>query len=384
MLGESDRADAGRPRSGGSRAAARVLPALPFNLNFGAESIPLLGFPLSSEFYFTNQLLMTLVAAGLCLLIFPRLARAYAAGGPEPPPPRGLFMNFFEALLQFIREEVARPVLKHRTDRFMPFLWTLFFFILFCNVLGMVPLADIDPVAHRRQAPPRRRHRDRQYRHHRRIGRLRLPDVPRQRRARSLRGPDVRNLRPPPRRGARDARRAPRRWRAYRRARAAVAALPLYIWNFAPHVFAKTGARPRPRAVGQASGALFSRGVTIALPRGIASCNRIRRDPSTMNNSALAAAVARHWNDSIVPQLVEYVRIPAKSPHFDPQWEAHGHIETVIRLAEAWVRQQPVRGLHGRDRAPARAARRCCISTCPDDGRSARCCCTATSTSSRR
>jgi len=64
-----------------------------------------------------------------------------------------------------------------------------------------------------------------------------------------------------------------------------------------------------------------------------------------MNNSALAAAVARHWDDSIVPQLVEYVRIPAKSPHFDPQWEAHGHIERVIRLAEAWVRQQPVRGL---------------------------------------
>jgi len=64
-----------------------------------------------------------------------------------------------------------------------------------------------------------------------------------------------------------------------------------------------------------------------------------------MNNSALAAAVARHWNDSIVPQLVEYVRIPAKSPHFDPQWEAHGHIERVILLAEAWVRQQPVRGL---------------------------------------
>ena len=64
-----------------------------------------------------------------------------------------------------------------------------------------------------------------------------------------------------------------------------------------------------------------------------------------MNPSALAAAVARTWNESIVPQLIEYIRIPAKSPHFDPQWEAHGHIEKVVRLAEAWVRQQPVRGL---------------------------------------
>ncbi len=59
----------------------------------------------------------------------------------------------------------------------------------------------------------------------------------------------------------------------------------------------------------------------------------------------LADTIARNWDDSIVPQLVEYIRIPAKSPHFDPQWEAHGHIERVIRLAEAWVRNQPVRGL---------------------------------------
>ena len=61
--------------------------------------------------------------------------------------------------------------------------------------------------------------------------------------------------------------------------------------------------------------------------------------------TSLADTIARTWDDSIVPQIVEYIRIPAKSPHFDPQWEAHGHIERVIRLAEAWVRRQPVRGL---------------------------------------
>jgi len=64
-----------------------------------------------------------------------------------------------------------------------------------------------------------------------------------------------------------------------------------------------------------------------------------------MNTSALTAAVARCWDTSIVPQLVEYIRIPAKSPHFDPQWEKNGHIERVIRLAEAWARGQPVRGM---------------------------------------
>jgi acetylornithine deacetylase/succinyl-diaminopimelate desuccinylase-like protein len=61
--------------------------------------------------------------------------------------------------------------------------------------------------------------------------------------------------------------------------------------------------------------------------------------------TTLAAGITRHWNESIVPQLIEYIRIPSKSPHFDPQWEANGHIERVVRLAEAWVRKQPVGGL---------------------------------------
>ena len=116
---------------------------LPFNFNFGVEKIPLLQFEFGTrEFYFTNHLLMTLVAAGLCLLVFPWVARAYVRSNGSTRAPRGL-LNFFEAQLQFIRREVALPVLKHRTDQFMPFLWTLFFFILFCNLLGMVPFDSI-------------------------------------------------------------------------------------------------------------------------------------------------------------------------------------------------------------------------------------------------
>src|SRR2546430_6805865 len=64
-----------------------------------------------------------------------------------------------------------------------------------------------------------------------------------------------------------------------------------------------------------------------------------------MNPSALLSAVSMQWDAEIVPQLTDYVRIPAKSPHFDPQWEPNGYIERVIRLADAWVRKQPVRGL---------------------------------------
>jgi acetylornithine deacetylase/succinyl-diaminopimelate desuccinylase-like protein len=64
-----------------------------------------------------------------------------------------------------------------------------------------------------------------------------------------------------------------------------------------------------------------------------------------VNHSTLLSAVRAQWDKDIVPQLTDYIRIPAKSPHFDPQWEAHGHIERVTRLAQAWVSRQPVRGL---------------------------------------
>jgi acetylornithine deacetylase/succinyl-diaminopimelate desuccinylase-like protein len=73
----------------------------------------------------------------------------------------------------------------------------------------------------------------------------------------------------------------------------------------------------------------------------------IRTDhhPLPMNSPSLLSTISPQWDTDIVPQLTDYVRIPAKSPHFDPQWEANGHIERVIRLAEAWVKKQPVRGL---------------------------------------
>jgi acetylornithine deacetylase/succinyl-diaminopimelate desuccinylase-like protein len=64
-----------------------------------------------------------------------------------------------------------------------------------------------------------------------------------------------------------------------------------------------------------------------------------------MNASTLLADVSRQWDGEIVPQLTDYIRVPAKSPHFDCRWEANGHIERVARIAETWAKAQPVRGL---------------------------------------
>ena len=64
-----------------------------------------------------------------------------------------------------------------------------------------------------------------------------------------------------------------------------------------------------------------------------------------VNATTLISTISAQWDQEIVPQLIDYIRIPAKSPHFDPQWATSGHIERVIRLAEAWVKRQPLRGL---------------------------------------
>jgi acetylornithine deacetylase/succinyl-diaminopimelate desuccinylase-like protein len=52
--------------------------------------------------------------------------------------------------------------------------------------------------------------------------------------------------------------------------------------------------------------------------------------------------IAQFWDQAIVPALVEYIRIPAKSPHFDKAWEKNGHIEAAVKLAEAWCRTHAV------------------------------------------
>lgn len=86
--------------------------------------------------WFTNQGFMAAVAGGLMLIIFPRLFPR-----PDSSAPTGA-RNFFESILEFLRIEVFRPALKEHTDKFVPFLWTVFFFIGFCNILGCIPFSD--------------------------------------------------------------------------------------------------------------------------------------------------------------------------------------------------------------------------------------------------
>ncbi|MBW8906913.1 MAG: M20 family metallopeptidase [Betaproteobacteria bacterium] len=57
------------------------------------------------------------------------------------------------------------------------------------------------------------------------------------------------------------------------------------------------------------------------------------------------STIAALWDDSIVPALTEYIRIPAKSPHFDRDWQRHGHIEQAAQLAAQWCGKHALPGM---------------------------------------
>jgi len=89
----------------------------------------------------TNHLMMGMVAAVLCTLGLVVLSRKL--GRPKNTIDdyivTGVFWQLLETMCVFVREYVARPNLGKLTDKYIPYLWTVFFFILFCNLLGLVP-----------------------------------------------------------------------------------------------------------------------------------------------------------------------------------------------------------------------------------------------------
>ena len=61
----------------------------------------------------------------------------------------------------------------------------------------------------------------------------------------------------------------------------------------------------------------------------------------------IAQSCRRQWDEHIVPALHDYIAIPAKSPLFDPDWEARGHIDRVVHDAAAWIERQSAGKLRG-------------------------------------
>ncbi len=64
-----------------------------------------------------------------------------------------------------------------------------------------------------------------------------------------------------------------------------------------------------------------------------------------MDTAKTERLVADAWDGDIVPQLVEYIRIPNKSPMFDADWQANGYMDAATDLLADWARKQDIKGM---------------------------------------
>ena len=60
---------------------------------------------------------------------------------------------------------------------------------------------------------------------------------------------------------------------------------------------------------------------------------------------AIERYVEGKWDDDIVPRLVEYIRIPNKSPMFDADWVKNGYMDDAVKLMEGWAKAQSIPGM---------------------------------------
>ena len=114
-------------------ALEHVLDSEKWHLFDSIDPIPL---PKILGFQITKFMVLEVIAALLIVAVYVPLARRLQTG----ESPRGAWANAFDVLLTFVRDQIAKPSLgEHHADEHVPFLWTMFLFILFNNLLGMFP-----------------------------------------------------------------------------------------------------------------------------------------------------------------------------------------------------------------------------------------------------
>jgi F-type H+-transporting ATPase subunit a len=117
-----------------------------FEIQTGLGDIPALNINEGKyQFFITNHLLMTLVVAITVVLVFWFVSRRVRVRGEglRAYQTRGRASQLFETMCTFIRDEVARPNLKELTDKYIYYIWTIFFFVLFANVMGLLPIGPL-------------------------------------------------------------------------------------------------------------------------------------------------------------------------------------------------------------------------------------------------
>ena len=98
--------------------------------------IPLVHFKIGGlDFGISKYSILMAMAAGLICLIYIPLAKKIQGGGA----PTGTVWNLFEFILTFVRDNMAKPYIGKNADRYVSYVWTIFLFVLFCNLFGMIP-----------------------------------------------------------------------------------------------------------------------------------------------------------------------------------------------------------------------------------------------------
>ena len=114
----------------------------------GFEKAADLGFltPKGVVTLLSDQILMMILAGLLLVLFVPRLVRRRAGSDPIGRLVPTGFGNFFETVCQYLRKEIAEPVLGAHTDRFISYIWSAFFFVLTVNLLGLLPIPSLSAL----------------------------------------------------------------------------------------------------------------------------------------------------------------------------------------------------------------------------------------------
>jgi F-type H+-transporting ATPase subunit a len=86
----------------------------------------------------TRNVVQMFIALALLLILMLGVAKRYKEGQGVTRAPKG-FQNAVEPVITFVRDEVAKPNIGHKYQKFMPFLLTVFFFILINNIFGLIP-----------------------------------------------------------------------------------------------------------------------------------------------------------------------------------------------------------------------------------------------------
>jgi F-type H+-transporting ATPase subunit a len=88
------------------------------------------------DFSITKNVVTLFIVVTLLMYVFMSIAKAYKRRPGQAP--KGM-QSFFEPIIIFVRDDLAKPALGHKYEKFMPYLLTVFFFIWFSNMLGLIP-----------------------------------------------------------------------------------------------------------------------------------------------------------------------------------------------------------------------------------------------------